>query len=48
MEGRCPECEAGKHPNCTGWALNELDEEVSCACGCTYARARLEDEKGTP
>lgn len=29
----CPECAAGKHRNCTGWALDETTDEV-VACGC--------------
>ncbi len=29
----CPECAAGKHPNCAGTALDEtVDEIVPCAC----------------
>ena len=28
----CPECEAGKHDNCTGWILNEHDYEEPCGC----------------
>jgi hypothetical protein len=28
----CPECEQGKHGNCTGWALDEHDNEVACQC----------------
>lgn len=28
----CPECEQGKHGNCTGWALDETDREVECMC----------------
>lgn len=28
----CPECRAGKHPNCTGWALDENDDTVECGC----------------
>lgn len=30
----CPECEQGKHANCTGWAFDEHDNEVACACTC--------------
>jgi hypothetical protein len=30
----CPECAAGKHVNCTGWALDEEDNEVACGCDC--------------
>jgi hypothetical protein len=30
----CPECEQGKHANCTGWALDEQDREVECMCAC--------------
>jgi hypothetical protein len=30
----CPECANGKHPNCTGWAIDEkTDELVDCRCG---------------
>jgi len=29
---RCPECAAGKHANCTGWALDDRDVEVACPC----------------
>lgn len=30
---RCPECEAGKHQNCTEMILVEgSDDEVLCAC----------------
>lgn len=28
----CPECRSGKHPNCTGWALDDADEMVECPC----------------
>jgi len=29
----CPECQPGKHGNCSGWTWsNELDEEVPCPC----------------
>jgi hypothetical protein len=28
----CPECRAGKHPNCDGWAIDELDEVTTCQC----------------
>lgn len=28
----CPECEQGKHENCTEWALDALDIERACAC----------------
>lgn len=32
-EDDCPECRAGKHPNCTGWAINpDTDEIVECPC----------------
>jgi hypothetical protein len=32
-----PECAAGKHVNCTGWALDEdlgPYHEVACGCDC--------------
>lgn len=30
---RCPECANGKHVNCTGWALEEVtDDVVTCKC----------------
>jgi hypothetical protein len=38
MEFRCPECEQGKHANCTGWALSELDNEIDCECPCRAKR----------
>jgi len=28
----CPECRAGKHTNCVGWALDENDQETACPC----------------
>lgn len=29
----CPECQQGKHVNCTGWALDEdTDDMVECGC----------------
>jgi hypothetical protein len=28
----CPECVAGKHENCTGWAIDADDFEVACGC----------------
>lgn len=29
----CPECRAGKHQNCTEWAVDEdTDEVVDCDC----------------
>lgn len=28
----CPECEQGKHVNCVGQALDDLDNIVSCYC----------------
>lgn len=34
---QCPECRNGKHPNCTGWALDAADEVVSCGCSCREA-----------
>lgn len=34
-EASCPECEQGKHDNCTGWALNSRDVEVQCRCEIT-------------
>jgi hypothetical protein len=30
--GTCPECAAGKHGNCTEWALNSEDLVDLCAC----------------
>jgi hypothetical protein len=33
-ENVCPECKAGKHPNCTGQALDaDTDTFVPCVCG---------------
>lgn len=29
---RCPECISGKHGNCTGWTLDEDDNEIDCEC----------------
>lgn len=31
---RCPECVAGKHDNCTGWVLDDFDNEDPCGCTC--------------
>jgi hypothetical protein len=28
----CPECRAGKHGNCVGWAIDSRDQEVACPC----------------
>jgi hypothetical protein len=29
----CPECRAGKHGNCPGWALDEVNDElIDCPC----------------
>lgn len=39
MPRSCPECEQGKHANCTGWVLNDYDVEESCGCPC------LQDEE---
>lgn len=33
----CPECRVAKHGNCTGWALNDRDQEVDCPCDCGLA-----------
>ncbi|HEY5785846.1 MAG TPA: hypothetical protein VIT65_13815 [Microlunatus sp.] len=44
MGRSCPECEAGKHDNCTGWALNDIDEETPCGC---YCQASSSDEEGS-
>lgn len=30
----CPECAAGKHLNCAGFAYDEHDREVACNCLC--------------
>lgn len=32
LAGICPECEAGKHGNCLGEALNSTDEIDVCRC----------------
>lgn len=32
---RCPECEAGKHTNCTNEAMTEGGEIVPCPCATT-------------
>lgn len=29
----CPECRAGKHANCPGFAFDETDVEIQCPCG---------------
>lgn len=29
----CPECRAGKHANCPGFAFDEADVEIPCPCG---------------
>jgi len=35
----CPDCEQGKHANCTGEAwCNEHDAPVSCSCWINQAR----------
>lgn len=34
MGPRCPECYAGKHGNCTGWVLDDHDNEAECTCIC--------------
>jgi hypothetical protein len=31
--GDCPECHAGKHGNCTGWAIDSDTDELT-PCGC--------------
>lgn len=31
-ENICPECENGKHVNCTTETLNAADEMVPCTC----------------
>lgn len=32
-ERDCPECRAGKHGNCTGWAIDpDNDDMVPCEC----------------
>lgn len=29
----CPECDQGKHVNCTGWAIDEeTDRVIDCSC----------------
>ena len=28
----CPECEAGKHLSCAGFAYDEFDREIPCGC----------------
>jgi hypothetical protein len=28
----CPECVAGKHPNCPGYVLDGADQETDCPC----------------
>jgi hypothetical protein len=28
----CPECRAGKHVNCTDWAIDDSDGLVACGC----------------
>lgn len=30
----CTECRAGKHTNCTTWALDDNDRDVDCPCTC--------------
>jgi len=41
--GRCPECRAGKHGNCTGWALGPDDEMVACPCECQDGLGEIRD-----
>lgn len=35
MDAICPECAAGKHLNCAGFAYDSHDREVACMCTCT-------------
>lgn len=37
---RCPECYQGKHENCTGWVLDDYDNEEPCGCGCTAEKGK--------
>lgn len=30
----CPECQQGKHGNCTGWAIDDYDRIIFCGCDC--------------
>lgn len=32
----CPECAAGKHLICAGFAYDEHDYEVACMCHCQH------------
>jgi hypothetical protein len=32
MTRMCPDCRAGKHPNCAGFAFDENDQQVPCPC----------------
>lgn len=39
MPSTCPECRQGKHPNCTGWALDDNDEVIPCGCSSCAGRS---------
>lgn len=44
----CPECRNGKHVNCTGWALDDRDEMVTCGCPtCRETPVTLTVQAGT-
>lgn len=32
MMPECPECRQGKHPNCSGRAIDREDRFVTCSC----------------
>ena len=34
----CPECAQGKHPNCTGYVLDDNDNETPCQCPCEWGQ----------
>lgn len=43
----CPECANGKHPNCTGWAI---DAETDCVvdCACDHESDDVDEDWSTP